>query len=98
MATRDIEGRIVHVTGKPWVSGPVSARLKKVFGTAGDTHPSDTTETVTNDTGDFTLTVAVPASGSAEYEFTLPGGEKVTASLEQGDGSPIAFETLLAGG
>lgn len=95
--TRDVVGTITRVYGKPWIQGTVTAQLVSAFATIDDTHPKDTADTVTDDSGDFTLTLAFPETGTAAYLFTLPGGEQFAAHIPYDDGSDIDFETLVMG-
>jgi hypothetical protein len=96
--TRDVVGKVTHSNGKPWRGAVVRSQLVTVFATEDDTHPADPQEWEVDADGDFTAQVSLPETGTAQYTFTLPSNEVITAHIAYGDGSDIDFETLVLGG
>jgi hypothetical protein len=96
--TRDVAGTITRSDGKPWRGAVVRSQLVAVFATEDDTHPADPQEWEVDSAGDFTMQLAVPETGTAQYRFTLPSNEVIAAYLDYDDGSDIDFEILVAGG
>ncbi len=95
--TRKVVGSIQRLVGKPWLGGAVVSRLVRAFATIDDTHPGDSYRWDIDVDGSFEMTLAVPETGTAQYEFTLPSNEKITAHIGLEDGSDIDFETLVMG-
>jgi hypothetical protein len=93
MATRTITGTLKHVDGSAWASASVIFRLMEEFQTATETYPRETHTETTDATGYFSITLAVPTTGSALYEIQLPDNKTYLFYLESG--APTTLESLL---
>jgi autotransporter adhesin len=95
MATRTIIGVIYHPGGvTPWPNAEVSFRLTGCFAIAGYTYPEETHTVITNATGAFTVNIAVPNTGTAQYQVLLPDGFNFYVNLAAG--AAITLEDLIA--
>ena len=93
MATRVVSGTIYHLgTNTPW-SG-LTIRFETlgeiIFG--GKVYPPDFVTAVTDSTGAFSVTLAVPDTGTAPYMITYPGRQPIVANL--GSGAPTTLDAL----
>jgi hypothetical protein len=90
-----ITGTIYHPGGNsPWAAATVKLTLMAFFGTSTTTYPGEVYEAVTDAAGQFSMTVAVPTTGSAAYRVALPSGESFSVNLQAG--GAITLEELVA--
>lgn len=72
MTTRTVTGNIKTLTDSAVQTGTVTFNLKSTYVTGSTIHNSGTTTATTDSNGDFSIALAVPASGSYLYEMVLP--------------------------
>lgn len=90
MATRTVTGNIKSLTDGAVASGTVTFQ-KVVTSTTGTTiHQSGVTTATTDASGDFSIALAVPASGSYRYWMTLPNGDSFYFSIDSGTSINVA--------
>jgi len=95
MATRTITGTIYHPgTNTAWSGAVVTFRLAAPFTAGQVTYPTETRTATTDVNGTFSVTLAVPDSGTAPYQITLPDGASFLVYLASGAATDLA--TLLA--
>jgi hypothetical protein len=95
MATRTVTGTIYHPGGvTAWSNANVVFRLASYFSIAGYTFPEETYTAVTNAAGAFTVDIAVPTTGTAQYKILLPDGTNFYVNLAAG--AAITLEALIA--
>ena len=93
MTTRTVTGNIKTLTDSAVSSGTVTFE-KVVTSTTGNTiHQFGTTTATTDGSGDFSIALAVPASGSYRYRMILPNGDAFYFSIAAG--SSINVATLI---
>ncbi len=96
MATlRTVTGTIKKLDGSAWASWSVIWQLIEEFVSGTETVlPWATPTTLTTDSnGQFSIALAVPSSGTAHYQFTLPDGRIYDAYLATG--SAIDISTII---
>lgn len=90
MTTRTVTGNIKTLTDSAVSSGVVTFE-KVVTSTTGNTiHQFGTTTATTDGSGDFSIALAVPASGSYRYRMILPNGDAFYFSIESGASVNVA--------
>ena len=93
MTTRTVTGNIKTLTDSAVSSGTVTFE-KVVTSTTGNTiHQFGTTTATTDGSGDFSIALAVPASGSYRYRMILPNGDAFYFSIA--DGASVNVATLI---
>ena len=93
MTTRTVTGNVKTLTDSAVSSGTVTFE-KVVTSTTGNTiHQFGTTTATTDGSGDFSIALAVPASGSYRYRMILPNGDAFYFSIAAG--SSINVATLI---
>jgi hypothetical protein len=94
MTTRTVTGSVVHPeSSTPWVGALVRFRLSHPFTTLSGTYLVETITVTTNSDGDFSVDLAVPDTGTAEYICFLPDRSVFRFNLDAGPS--IAIEELL---
>jgi hypothetical protein len=93
MPTRTVTGTILHNDGSAWAGGVIRFILKHPFQTSTETYPIDTHEEILDTSGQFSITLGVPDTGTAEYYIIIPDGKKYKVNLE--DGAATTLESLL---
>lgn len=89
-ATRTVTGTIYGESGAAWASQSVVFKLLTAHATATDGSVAQKSYTLTTDAnGDFTATLAVPASDAWVYACTLPDGQYFEFNLEAGDATTL---------
>lgn len=95
MASRIITGTIYHpVTNSAWSGAIVQFVHRGLFSVGDVTYLPEATTATTDSSGDFSVTLAVPASGTTCYDIVLPGLGRQTVYL--GAGADTDLVTLLA--
>ena len=90
MTTRTITGNIKSLTDSAVATGTVTFE-KLVTSTTGSTiHQSGVTTATTDASGDFSIALAVPASGSYRYRMILPNGASFYFSIASGASVNVA--------
>lgn len=90
MTTRTVTGNIKTLTDSAVSSGVVTFE-KVVTSTTGNTiHQFGTTTATTDGSGDFSIALAVPASGSYRYRMILPNGDAFYFSIASGASVNVA--------
>jgi hypothetical protein len=73
MTTRTITGTIAHpTTGAPWAGAAVSFSLVSSFVTTSGAYPTESVTATTDSAGAFAVALAVPDSGTAAWQVSLP--------------------------
>jgi hypothetical protein len=93
MSTRTITGTIRHNDDTPWAGGIVKFRLMEAFETATEVYPKETHAETLDAAGQFSITLAVPDTGTAHYFIITPDGAQYECYIE--DGPPTDLMTLL---
>lgn len=94
MATRTITGTIYHAgSNYAWINAVVRFRMRALFTVPGITYPTDEFQAVTNTSGAFSVSIAVPDDGSTYYDVILPDGAAITVSIQAG--TPITLDELI---
>lgn len=90
MTTRTVTGNIRSLTDSAVATGTVTFE-KIVTSTTGSTiHQSGVTTATTDSSGDFSIALAVPASGSYRYRMILPNGASFYFSIASGASVNVA--------
>jgi hypothetical protein len=98
MPTRTITGTVYHPgTNTPWSGVAVVFELLAPFTIGGITYPTERTTVTTGGDGTFTISVAVPSTGTAIYYIQVPGVGVVAAALADGAATDIAVLFAAAG-
>jgi hypothetical protein len=84
MATRTVTGPVYHDDGSPWVGGRVGFELQTAFATATGFYPPENHVETLDASGDFSITLAVPDTGTAYYKIYTPDGLGYTVYLATG--------------
>lgn len=95
MATRTVSGTIYHPGGSTaWASASVKFRLVNYFATASLSYPTEQYTATTASDGTFSVALAVPDSGTAIYECTLPDNSAFQFAIASG--AATTLEALIA--
>lgn len=95
MATRVVSGTIYHPGGStPWVGAVVRFRLAARFATSSLSYPAENVAATTDSSGAFSVTLAVPDSGTAQWECELPDGSHFQFALASG--AATTLEALIS--
>lgn len=86
MPSRIIIGPVYRPNSNiPWANSTVIFYLAAPFTYSGITYPKESRRYATDSNGNFTATLAVPASGTATYIVTLPDDTRYTNYLPVGN-------------
>jgi hypothetical protein len=92
MTTRTVTGTIKHPDNTAWAGASVYFRLLADLIIGDVVYPAETKTVTTDASGDFSVTLAVPASGTAAYEVQTP---TETQRVYLAAGSAVDLSTLL---
>lgn len=97
MTTRTITGPLRHPsTGAVWASAAITFRLLLPFATADATYGVEDLAVTTDASGQFSVTLAVPDSGAAQYLVVLPTNQSLRLNLSAG--AATTLHALIAAG
>lgn len=95
MTTRTVTGTIYHPGGSTaWVGAVVRFRLAVRFATASLSYPAENVPVTTDSNGAFSVTLAVPDSGTAQWQCELPDGSSFQFALASG--AATTLEALIS--
>lgn len=96
MSTRTLTGTVYQANGNtPWARSVVGFALIVPFA-ADQSYPKHTYNAITAADGTFTVALAVPDTGTAQYTATLPNGTTITFYLAAGVGN-VTLESIVNG-
>ncbi len=90
MTTRTITGNIKSLTDSAVATGTVTFEKLVTSATGSTIHQSGVTTATTDGSGDFSIDLAVPASGSYRYRMILPNGASFYFSIAAGASVNVA--------
>ncbi len=90
MTTRTITGNIKSLTDSAVATGTVTFEKLVTSATGSTIHQSGVTTATTDGSGDFSIDLAVPASGSYRYRMILPNGASFYFSIASGASVNVA--------
>ncbi len=90
MTTRTITGNIKSLTDSAVATGTVTFEKVATSTTGSTIHQSGVTTATTDGSGDFSIDLAVPASGSYRYRMILPNGASFYFSIASGASVNVA--------
>ena len=90
---RTVTGQILYLDGTAWSGGIVKFQLVDGFETSTTVYPKKTHEETLDASGEFTIDLAVPDSGTAWYRITLPDYNVYDVYLEAGAATNL--QTLI---
>ena len=90
---RTVTGQILYPDGTAWSGGVVKFQLVEGFETSTTVYPKKTHEETLDASGEFTIDLAVPDSGTAWYRITLPDYNVYDVYLEAGAATNL--QTLI---
>lgn len=93
MPLRTVTGQCNHPDGTPWVGGEVSFHLTTAFETGTEVYPSERHVETLDALGQFSITLGVPSTGTAEYSIGTPDHLYYTAYIP--DGPATTLQTLI---
>lgn len=93
MTSRTITGTILRPNGTVYTNAAVVFRLKDAIVSSNIVVPRYDVNIVTDISGDFTVALYVPDSGTSTYEFQLPDG--TLQEFEFGAGSATTFADIF---
>jgi hypothetical protein len=93
MSSRTITGMIYHDDGSAWAGGFVRFVLCAAFTTGTGVQPKDDWSVTLDANGAFSISLAVPDSGTAYYKIVTPDEHSHTVYLA--DGPATDLQTLL---
>jgi len=97
MTTRTITGPLRHPsTGAVWASAAITFRLLVPFATADATYGVEDLVVTTDVSGQFSVALAVPDSGAAQYLVILPTNQSLRLNLSSG--AATTLHALIAAG
>jgi hypothetical protein len=92
---RTVTGTLVQANNEtPWPEASIIFRLTGLFVTSGATYPSYTWTTTTDESGEFSVDLSVPETGTARYQCTLPDGSVYFFNVQAG--AVTTLEALIA--
>jgi hypothetical protein len=95
MTTRTITGPLRHPESDTlWASATLTFRLRAPFVSSGATYPTETITVTSDGSGQFSVALAVPPSGTVLYIVTLPDGRELGLNLSTGTATTL--HALLA--
>ena len=97
MGTRTVTGTVYHLDNSPWDDGEVKFTLLEPFETATETYPRETHTETLDVNGEFSITLAVPDTGTAYYKVELPDGNSYKFYLEAGAATTLESLLTIAG-
>ena len=93
-ATRTVTGNVTHIDGTAWTSASVKFELLTEFVTSTGVQPLEVHTETTDASGDFSIDLAVPDTGTAFYQVVLPDIGRHEFYLDAGAATDI--QTVLA--
>ncbi len=90
MTTRTVVGNIRSLTDSAVATGTVTFEKLVTSATGSTIHQSGVTTATTDGSGDFSIALAVPASGSYRYRMILPNGASFYFSIASGASVNVA--------
>lgn len=90
MATRTITGNVKDLTDSAVASGTVTFEKMTTSTTGNTIHQWGVTTATTDGSGDFSIALSVPASGSYRYKMTLPNSVSFYFSIAAGASVNVA--------
>ena len=90
---RTVTGQILYPDGTAWSGGIVKFQLVEGFETSTTVYPKKTHEETLDASGEFSIDLAVPDSGTAWYRITLPDYNVYDVYLEAGAATNL--QTLI---
>lgn len=93
MTTRTVTGTLYHLDGTAWAGGAVTFTLLETFENGTTVYPQENHTETLDASGQFTITLAVPDTGTAPYEIHTPDGLGYRVNL--GAGAATDLVTLL---
>ena len=97
MALRTVTGTIAYLDGTAWAGGSVTFTLLTSFSTATETYPLFEDVITLDSQGQFSTSLAVPASGTASYEVKLPDDVAHTFYLAAGPAVDLVTLITISG-
>lgn len=94
MPTRMVTGTIFHADGTPWQGAEVAFLLMAEYETGAGVYPVDEVTTLTDASGNLSVNLSVPSTGTAYYQVRIPGRiESYDVYLP--DGAATTLQSLL---
>jgi hypothetical protein len=97
MGTRTVTGTINHLDGTPWAAGVIKFTLLEPFETSTEVYPKESHSETLDASGEFSITLGVPDTGTAKYQITTPDNGNYTVYLASGAATDLQTLLVLAG-